>query len=236
MTAFAILVVAVVSLALSIAKITKEQQLTAAAARMSQREVLLQQIVHIFSSLHNYGWSEQIGKLVLEATQLGPGKDHRLQGYAAASLGGLDARLIEKVPILAATIRFDPSGQALYLSDANGRNWVWNRSDTSLWETGTPGVGMFAFRPDGTALQLCFATDVRPDKIDLRALEPARIVRTFASPLGPGSRIAAITLTPDAGLIGATIVTKENRGLAVVWDGQTGRIVGQFRKKRDRLV
>ena len=110
-------------------------------ANESRREALLQQIQRILSSPHSYGWSDVIADRVREAARLGPDDDHRLQGYAAASLGGLDARLVEQIPIETAAIRFDPSGQKLYLFDTKKVNLGSGEGSANpIRKLGTTGV------------------------------------------------------------------------------------------------
>jgi serine/threonine protein kinase/WD40 repeat protein len=199
-----------------------------AQARKSQRESLIQQVLRILSTPHTYGWSRLVEDRVHEAARLGPDEDHSLQGYAAASLSGLDARRIKQIPIATATLAFDPAGKTLYLCDTNGQAWVWDGSANPVRKIGAPGEGLFAFRPDGTAVQLRSGTKDEPRTIELRALEPAKTLRQFRSPIGPGSIIEATALTPDARLVAATIRTKEHRSLAVVWNGETGDVVRQL--------
>jgi serine/threonine protein kinase/WD40 repeat protein len=204
------------------------ENLATAAARKSQREALIQQIVRILAIPGFVGWSDVIETLVGEAARLGPDEHHRLQGYAAASLAGLDARSTKQIPIAATALAFDPSGKLLYLCDAKGQVWVWDGSANPVRKIGTPGEGLFGFTHDGTAVQLRFATKAEPGTIELRALEPAKTLRQFRSPIGFGSTIEATTLTPDARFVAATIRTKENKSLAVVWNGETGDVVRQI--------
>jgi serine/threonine protein kinase/WD40 repeat protein len=203
------------------------ENLASARARESQREAQIQQILRILAIPGFVGWSDVIESLVGEAARLGPDEHHRLQGYAGASLAGLDARLIKQIPIAATTLAFEPSGKLLYLCDTKGQVWVWDGSANPVRKIGAAGEGLFAFKPDGTAVQLRLATKDEPGTIELRALEPAKVIHRFQSPVGPGSRIGAITLTPDAAYVAATCVTKEGWGCAVVWNGETGDVVRQ---------
>jgi serine/threonine protein kinase/WD40 repeat protein len=197
------------------------------AARESQRELLIQQILNILSTQRTYGWSDSIEDRIRRAARLGPDEDHRLQSYAAASLGGLDARLIKEIAIETDTLAFDPGGKKLFLCDIHGQVWVWDGSANPIHKIGVQGAGPFAFQPDGTAVHLHAAAKNIPAEIELWALEPPRLIRRFRSPIGSASTIESMAIGPDATLVAATIRSKDNREFAAVWNSQTAAVVRQ---------
>src|SRR5262249_30242585 len=146
---------------------------------------------------------------------LAPDSDHSLQGYAAASLDGLDARLVAQIPVEASAIRFDPSGKSLYLSGAKGRNWIWNYSTHAVHETGIKRAGLFAFKRGETAVQLLRPMEGNPRAIELWSVQPPARLCTYVSPIGRDSTIESITITPDASRVAATIFSKEKSHSAV---------------------
>jgi serine/threonine protein kinase/WD40 repeat protein len=231
LTAFAALLATVVGLAASTGLIVREQRRTAAAARETQRESLIQQIAHILSSPRASGWSSRIGELVTKAMKLGPDRDHRLQGYVAASLSGLDARLINSIPIAANAISFDPTGKALYLCDSQGRSWVCDGENSSAQLIGTTGQGRFAFRSDGATIHAIFATT---DKQEIKLTEPesGRVTMRLRSPTIPDSSIQSFTLTADASFVAATIVSGKNNWFIIVWSGLTGEVIRRLEVDR----
>jgi WD40 repeat protein len=234
-TALAVLFATVVGLAASTLLVVREQQRTVAAARETQRESHIQRIAHILAAPRTSGWSSRVGDLVIEAMKLGSDQDHRLQGYAAASLGGLDARLIQSIPITATAISFDPTGRALYLCDSQGRTWVSESPHGSAQLLGTTGQGRFAFRSDGTTFHALFATI---EKQEIKLIEPgsSKVVMPLRPPTIPNSSIQSFTLTPDASFVAATVVSNENSWSIVVWSGPTGEVIRRLEVDRPTCI
>src|SRR5262249_5083154 len=96
------------------------------------------------------------------------------------------------------------------------------------------GSGVFAFRADGTPLQLVTSKDRR--SLILHDLAKAEVLRTFASPIDGASTIVAWALTTDGSNVGASISTPDDSGLFAVWEATSGRLVRTIPARRPRDV
>jgi serine/threonine protein kinase/WD40 repeat protein len=209
-----------------------------AGERAERREVHLQQIQRILLTDHGAGWFEDAWAKARQAPRIGG--DARLQSRAAATLAGMEARTFKTSPSDTAFIAmaFDPAPgvNRLLMSGADGRVRTWN-ADTDEIRTSDPrGEGPFAFRPDGTAVQLVRSADRR--SVELREVTSSRTLRSFASPVEGRSTIEDWTLAPRGSHVAALIRTVDGAGVvieegtAVVWEAESGRLLRRFPARR----
>jgi hypothetical protein len=109
-------------------------------------------------SAHEAGWSETVWHQVAEAAKIR--KDVDLQGQAAASLGGLDARHIKHFTnFSASSLAFDTQGKRLLMGGMAERAMLWDSLTDQIKVSEQTGPGPVIFRADGTALQFAATTN-----------------------------------------------------------------------------
>jgi len=208
-----------------------------AGERAQRRESLLQQIQRIRLTPHRNGWFDRAWDLVRQAASIR--RDQSLQAQAAICLLGLDARLIKQVErtanaprFQANALAFDPQNRRLLIAAKGEGVAVWDRLANEL-RTLRPkdSAWLFAFRPDGTALELVGEPDdaglVRT--LDLREVDTGRLVRQFDLSRGDKVPLLAFALTPEGSHL--AVVTNapgsQSRRLRV-WQVETGRLVREI--------
>jgi serine/threonine protein kinase len=171
-------------------------------ARILQREALVQDIERINLTPHHSGWRKLIESKVVQGTGLGE-DDGRFRTHAIGALRELDAVRSKELPYGAASLAFDPQGRRLFsCSDQDQVIRVWDRETDEKRTLALKGDGPFAFRPDGTALQL--ANVGREDRsLVLHDLSQEKVLRRFVSPQNDRPRFSAFTITPNGSHIAA---------------------------------
>jgi len=205
-----------------------------AQAQSKERELQLMTIQRLRMGQHRNGWSDTVRTNVREVAQ---GQfDATLQAQAAAALAGIDARIVKAFDFETDALAFDRSGQRLLLGGADGRVRIWDGADST--RTLDPkGKGAFAFRPDGSAVQLIIATDGR--SLELHDLEKGLLMRSFKPPIEGASAIRALAITPDASLVAAMARRldasgryAEDASTLAVWESDSGRLVRKIEGSR----
>jgi serine/threonine protein kinase/WD40 repeat protein len=215
-----------------------ETHATRTELHAKERELQLLAIERLRLSRHANGWSETMGSLVRAVSR--SRSDVDLQALSAASLTGLDARKIKSFPLAASisALAFDPGPgfDRLLMSGSDGRVRTWDFATDQARISDPTGEGPFAFRPDGTAVQLVLAGDRR--SVELRDVAASRTLRTFASPVEGPSVIEARALAPDGSHVAAMIRTIDGlgrvaeEGAVAVWEAGSGRLLRRFPAER----
>jgi hypothetical protein len=152
-----------------------------------ERELQLLAIQRLRMEQHANGWSDEVWNLVRHVA--GARRDDALQAQAAAALAGMDARIVKSFDFDTGALAFHPAVSELLLSGEEGRVRVWNSSTDQTQTLEPAGRGGFAFRPDGTALQLVVTQDRR--SLELRDVAKAQLLRTYKPPIEGASVIRA---------------------------------------------
>jgi serine/threonine protein kinase/WD40 repeat protein len=216
----ALVTIAVGGVLLAVAAVEREQA--------KERELQLLAIQRLRMEQHANGWSDEVWNLVRHVA--GARQDAALQAQAASALAGIDARSVKSFDFETGALAFDPSGQNLLLSGEDERVRIWNSSTDQTQTLEPAGRGVFAFRPDRTALQLVVTKDKR--SLELRDVAKAQLLRTYKPPIEGTSAILAWTITPDAKLVAAMVRRldpsgqyMEDAGILAVWEADSGRLV-----------
>jgi serine/threonine protein kinase/WD40 repeat protein len=210
--------------------------------RMQQRQNYILELQHIRMTQHQDRWFERVWSLTRKAAEIE--RDEVLQGQAAASLIGVDARAIKTLPFYSSSLVFTPDGRHLLAcggkgndkgNDAAGRIHTWDNGTYQLESGPVLGEGTLALRPDGTPVVLTrcdFDPEMPGDLLLFDTINP-RLVRSFRSPLGDNWIIVGSTLAPDASLVAGLVLELEDGKLPfsiedakqslVVWETDTGR-------------
>jgi WD40 repeat protein len=152
---------AVVSVAWGLAQQEKARWADEAATLARDREQdqersrLLGELSTLRASQRIAGWSVNGKKLVYQIAALG--SDDRLREQVGAILAGLDARLIEGLPLKgpASSVAFDPKSRQLLLGGTKETPArVWDSATGKVRVSLQLGAGPVALRRDGTPLQL----------------------------------------------------------------------------------
>jgi serine/threonine protein kinase/WD40 repeat protein len=213
-----------------------------ASARDRQREVLLLQLQIDRLALRQNDWSDRIWQRVLEAACLR--RDDVLRDQAAATLVGLDARLVKAAEQLdASSVAFDSSGQRLLLGGTRPRDGappegakLWNPVTDDRQASQQIAEGPVAFNPEGVPLQL--VPRVEPS-VWLWDVANQRRVQEFlfaSKPQQPKALalarnalgFAVLAMTPDGRRIAAAATTAApDQETVAVWDAASGQLLLQ---------
>jgi len=205
--------------------------------RASQHQSLVSQLQQIRLLPHTSGWSERAWDLVQEAAAIRA--DPPLRDQAAATLSGVDARLIKDLPGLGgSSVAFDREGKRLLIGglepDQNQdgcAKMLDITSDRPPVSCGLPGPGPVTFRDDGTPLQLV----ARPEGgLVLSDLDRRRTVAQ--SDLPQGATPGCLALRPGGSSIAAAVTLADNQGMVLVWDVEPCRLRHQFAGKATALT
>ncbi|MCI0705115.1 MAG: serine/threonine-protein kinase [Planctomycetia bacterium] len=128
--------------------------------RELRREVLLQKLQRLRLGERVSGWSTEAWELARQAAEIDP---EGVQGSAAATLAGLDAKLARRwTDFDAGAVAFDSTSRHVLIGG-------WDRLPAHRWSVGEAapagcgplGRGPVAFRPDGTPVRLLTPTEER---------------------------------------------------------------------------
>ena len=163
------------------------------------------------------------------------GRDEKgiLQSHAAASLIGLETHSRKQIEIVEPShLSFEPSGRRLFISGMDGQTHAWDAHTDRLETLNQIGRSLFAFRADGTVLQLA-GDQTEPTTLTLWDTTKSQMVRKFASPFDKSFKITALTITPDGSYVGASFRLAEGSGRIVVWNAahRPDRATGHLRPR-----
>ena len=217
-------------LSLSIfAEVRREHALEREQAK--ERQLQLLAIQRLRMGQHGNGWSNEVWDFVRDVGRVR--RDTSLQAQASASLAGIDARTIKSFDGSTSALAFDPRGGRLLIGGLDGRLRIWDGADQTSTLDST-GLGVFAFRDDGTALQLVVTRDQR--NMELRDVVHGKALRSFPSPIEGDSAIVVCAITPNASHVAAVAQRRIERprngsdvldesGILSVWEATSGRLL-----------
>ena len=234
---FAVLTVGTVFVQQARAEAERSRRDLLLAERQRERERKLIQLQELRRPTRKDGWFAKTWEHVRSLRDGGTADDPQLQGQAAATLEGFDARVVKSIPGSASAVAFDPRSERLLAVRSGmgegGRQWVrsmlWDRTADRMIAERDLGDGVVAFRPDGTPLQASWDAD--RSRVRLFNVASGDEVRAFRSPLEGPSIIPAMTLSRDGSRLAAVVRpgkgdTDEPRDgptTLVVWDVSSDR-------------
>jgi serine/threonine protein kinase/WD40 repeat protein len=197
----------------------------------------IQIIQRIRLTTHRNGWRKSIDKHIVEAVALANEGDYAiLRPQAIGALRELDAHETKDLPYAASNLAFDPQGRRLFSCwQADQVIRVWDRETDEKRTLGIKGEGPFAFRADGTPVQIA---RVGQDDRTLVLHDLAReiVLRRFTSPQQDRPYISAVAFARRGSHIAAIYrATKAEPGrepadneppvIIAVWDAVSGALL-----------
>jgi serine/threonine protein kinase/WD40 repeat protein len=211
----------------------------------AQRELKIIELQQLRRPIRFMGWFGESWKDLTSLRGGSTSPDSRLQALAAATLEGIDARVVKTIPGPAAFVEFDPrSERLLFLQtsvDQTRRPWY----RTALWDRMTYrtiverdlGPGALAFRTDGTPLQLAWVHEEPPKdvewqeskvplstKVRLYNVASSEILREYRSPAERASHLGRIRLSRDGSRLAAVVLPVRPDGDKLIPDGEATTI------------
>jgi WD40 repeat protein len=231
-TAVALLVTAVGGLTVGIILIAQAQgravragALAEARARESRHESLIQQISRLRLATHSSGWSADAWGLVREAARFKPSEPNSFQAQVAGTLIGIDARLIKQSVAPASSLVFDPQGRRLWMGGLGEKLRSWDRTTDQIEVQQSAMDGPFAFRADGTPLQLGMTTDAKTGVTSLQLWDAAKqTAKVFELP-DVKVKLKAFALSPEGTYVGAVMDPPAGPRSLIIWEAATHRVV-----------
>jgi serine/threonine protein kinase/WD40 repeat protein len=193
-----------------------------------ERELRLLAIQRLRMEQHQVGWSAEVQSSVREVAQVR--RDSAIQAQAAAALAGMDGRIRKSFDFETSAVSFDPLGQRLLIGGTDGRVRIWDLATDQTRTLEPTGEGPFAFRPDGSALQLTVKEGQQ--SLELRDLDKNQSLRSFGPAIEGPMAISARAISPDGRLVAAGArkrdesgTYEQDAGLLSVWESDSGRLV-----------
>ena len=200
-----------------------------ARLRAEERESLLLKVEGLLRPGQNDGWLATAWDQERRIVQFA--NDHRARNQAAATLAGLDARLLKHFDAFGVSdAAFDPAGKRLLTSTVTGprerleRARLWNLENYELQDLNAAGQGPVGFRTDGTPFILLAAQK------DLTLMDPAKGIVLRRLDLPPGATISQqrLTATTKTGSVVAAAITAAGKSALAAWSGTSGKLLAQF--------
>jgi WD40 repeat protein len=218
----------------------REAQARSAAAEAARRESQYQSLVLRLQQIrllpHASGWSERAWDLVRQAAAIRA--DAPLRDQAAATLAGIDARLVRDLKgVGTSSLAFDREGKRLLIGGLepdehrDGRASILDlTSDRPPATCGLPGPGPVLFRDDATPLQLT----ARPEGgLVLWDLDRRRAIARVDV---PGSAMSEpLALSQDGRSLAASVRATDGQDRVMVWDVEPRRLRHQLTGKATAL-
>jgi len=225
-----IVIVLIASATLAAGAVLNEKSKT----REQKRASLTQDIRTIRLLPHGEKWSRDAWNRVEEAAKLGTDAD--LRDQAAACLQGLDVTLEKHVEKDSSSVAWDAKGQRLLIGgycnrlDPTEEAKIWDSNTGLTYDSGLPGSGPVAFRPDGTPVQLVARGD---GSFRLWNMDKKRTLSTFSFPghakhLLQSDEGPPLVLSSDGSLAAAAATMTDQNSLIAVWDAASGKLLWQF--------
>jgi WD40 repeat protein len=218
-------------------------------AAEQQRELQLHQVRQQRVQYPSSGWRDRSLDLIRRAAQVRP--DIHLRNQAAATLAGLDARLVSTIeqPGIAA-VAFDAAGRRLLfgsrdpggarLTDLDSlpppipyplhlpyqEDWLQHASPRAKPAPGKP----LAFRADGTPLHLELARQDCRWSLRLWDVGHKKLLSTLERSVAEPSEFRTAALSPDGAYVSAAALgpDPDRQGWITVWDAHSGHQIIEF--------
>jgi len=228
--AAAIVIVLIASAALATGAVLNEKSKT----REQKRASLNQDIRTIRLLPHEQTWFRDAWYRVEEAAKLGTDAD--LRDQAAACLQGLDVELEKRIEKDSTSVAWDAKGQRLLIGGYSNRSGpteeakMWDSNTGLTYDSGLPGSGPVAFRPDDTPVQLVAKDD---GSFQLWNVDKKRTLSTFSFPgsakhLLQSDEGPPLVLASDGTLAAAAATMSDQKSLIAVWNAASGKLLWQF--------
>ena len=214
---------------------SRQSKLRADAAdervRLQERESLIHAVQRTQFVETRDGWSDQAWSLIRQASEIR--RDERLRDLAAATLLGIDARIVKHFPVAGSSVAFDASGKRLLiggLDDVLGKPprptmiWDGDRRDESV-----AASGPVAFDTEETPLQLSLRNGGR--QLTLWNLTTRQPLREFDLPEGDPE--AAVALSPRGNIVA---VSHKAAGRTWVWNAVSGERIAEWTASGDVIL
>jgi WD40 repeat protein len=221
--------------------------LAESANRRLQRESLMERLERLRLTPHSTSWnaskcwSDQAWELVSQAAALGIDDD--LRNQAAATLIGIDARLVKPFREMAASsIVFDAPGKQLLIGGTPAYK-QYPAEGAKVWDSETKVVlhvsnlkeaGPVAFGPDSVPLQLVVREGpslllwnvAKQEAVAKFAFDPeqGRVVQLALN----AHRFPLLAMTADGSFVAAAGITADQNGVLAVWEGLSGKRLFQM--------
>jgi WD40 repeat protein len=227
-------------------RLRAERELVKAATRQS----LLLNLEKEIRSPHAEGWSDRAWIMASNAARFG--FDTNLQSQAAASLAGLDARLVFQTDgIGGSSVALDHEGNRVLFGSPRwrtdeGQAHLLDLATTHLTAFAVTGAGPVAFLADGTPVQ--FSADANNHlamwKAGVRVSSPSAessaqpvALHCFELPNGEQfTTLGPLAMTLNGTKVAAAGRTANNRALCAVWDSTSGHLLRQLEASGDILA
>ena len=197
----------------------------------ARRELEILALPRLRSPIRQMDWFPKSWQHIRSLRGGSTARDPQLQGQAAATMEGIDARVVRTMPGPAQVVEFNPNSERLLLFRMGelekGKPW----SRTTLWDCTTDrtlverdlGEGILAFRPDGTPLQLSWVREEPPKprhsmKLRLFDVTSGDILGEYRSPLGGLSDLQAFALSRDGSQLAAVAIPVRQDGDKLISD------------------
>jgi serine/threonine protein kinase/WD40 repeat protein len=196
---------------------------------------------------HENGWFEDVWERVRKIAKIRKGDD--LRDQAAATLAGIDARLIKVLPLDAFSITFDAASKRLLIGGHTNFQGV-PSEPARIWDGGVDdprkfeplGSGPVLFRTtDGAALQLIAHLD-KSFAIQLWNLDKSGLIREFPLAATPPPKewrpMNSVTLavSADGSRVAAAATLPDRKGTLRVWDVHSGKEILRLEKHGTALA
>jgi serine/threonine protein kinase/WD40 repeat protein len=198
-------------------------------SRRRRREALVEQVHRIRLTPHSHNWRDRAFAGVRDAAEIR--KDSALQGVAAATLSGLEARQRKRIKGIASSVAFDATARWLLIGGTEKTAAKLCDTTTGVEVTsGRLGWGPVTFDGDGTPLQ--FAADQDdPWSLVLWNVAKRQVVRRFKIPPNGTARPTTtssfhrLAMTPDGRWLAAAPSYPDGKDTILVWNAATGQLI-----------
>jgi hypothetical protein len=200
-----------------------------AKANEAERQAVILKAIAVFGGPHSAGWSKEHWQFWGDAARVGVGKEVRDQ--AAASLAGLDARVLKSTHLEASSVTLDARGERVLLGGMDARPTrsaagprLWDLSADREVKFARPAAeGLVAFRGD-TPLTLVGPVRDKQATAELWDLRRGRKLQTYRFANQPArADPPVLALTPDASVVAAAVTGDGGDGVVAVWDTASGK-------------
>jgi WD40 repeat protein/tRNA A-37 threonylcarbamoyl transferase component Bud32 len=217
-----------------------------ADARRTEAEIegIVTKLQSLRSGDHSNGWSDKAMQLVKSG--MGRGADEEMHAQAAATLAGLDVRIVKRFSDFgASSIAFDENGESLLI--ATQRTGV--KADVKRWDAKTNtdeivlgrGPGEIAVTDSGRPVLLMQDPDDAGsltlwDLNDQAAIAELRLPPERMSTLSDSINEREVALAKDGALVAAAFELENEKAVVVLWDVDEERVMFQFPTKASALA
>ena len=200
---------------------------TRSRERTRQREVWVREAQMIRLGEHHTGWSSNALQLLTQAAHVKLNDDLRTQ--AAATLGGVDARLLKCFEKTGATfLAFDSQGRQLLMDGGeDGQVKLWDSRSDRIKIFSSTNTGPVWFDGDGSPRQLVSDESGICRLLNLENGQALRELR--ASVVSREDGTAALAVSADGQYCAAAFLNRTNQGEGhiTIWETASGKLLAE---------